>query len=339
MKENKFKVFLLFSFLMASCSYSKNTMTPTIEIHELITQTVELTKVKTIVVPTLQEVILPFATPTKFPENSIDDPKGFITTLLRTNGNCDAPCILGISPGSAQYISTNTFFKYFKSLNAPVDLSLYDYGVNTFSTDHSELLNIKIKENNQIFQIYFSDLITESGFINMLHLAAKSININLDNNSVKYTFDNPYYNEFFSYYSVQNIMKIFGQPSQILVAPLDDPFKQIPYYTFSIILIYPEQGFLIQYISLHVNEGDNYYGCPSKSVFDIMAWQPKNDESIMMVIKNFDGGEGINPLNFSWFKDIQNVTGLRVKEFYEKYRNESNECIESPKKIWFPPEK
>ena len=56
----------------------------------------------------------PTITLTPFP--TVEDPAAFLIELLKTNGSCDLPCMLGISPGAIQMTRA---FEYFQSFQLP----------------------------------------------------------------------------------------------------------------------------------------------------------------------------------------------------------------------------
>jgi hypothetical protein len=124
-----------------------------------------------------------------------------------------------------------------------------------------------------------------------------------------------------------------------LIRPVtDDPGRPSPpaQYTFSFVLVYPKNGFLIEYISERRESEEFFVGCPTKPYsLNISAWNPNTSHNLGDAVEFFSSIDGINNQNVSAYKSLEDVTAHNISQFHEMFRDpNSSECIETLKELW-----
>jgi hypothetical protein len=146
------------------------------------------------------------------------------------------------------------------------------------------------------------------------------------------------FNKAFEYYSLPQILSNYGMPSQVLLAPFpDDPIRtDVKWQPFSLVLLYPEKGIFVEYVSPRGTISNDFVGCPSKAHISLAVWSPESDMSLEYVIQK--AGSEINELNMDYFKPVEEATSMTLNEFYQKFKDPNNTaCLETPMDFWQTP--
>ncbi|MDD5468087.1 MAG: hypothetical protein PHS96_09785 [Anaerolineales bacterium] len=143
------------------------------------------------------------------------------------------------------------------------------------------------------------------------------------------------FNTAFAYYLLPQMLSNYGPPSQVLLLPFpDDPERpNFTWQPFSLVLLYPEQGIIVEYVSQRETIGENFAGCPDKAHFSLGVWSPDSDLPLKTIVQK--AGMEIHELNIDYFKPLEEATSLSLEEFYQIYKNPQNtQCIKTPISIW-----
>jgi hypothetical protein len=149
-------------------------------------------------------------------------------------------------------------------------------------------------------------------------------------------FGDPRFEELMRSYSVAEILSGYGRPSSALVAAFPTREGDAPrdYEPFSLVLFYPDEGFLAEYISPVESIGDQFVACPQGARVEVVAWgrgrRPTLEEAVQR-----KSGDGIHKLNFDYFRTIETATEMDMQTFIEVFSDPLNgSCITTPKSLW-----
>lgn len=253
------------------------------------------------------------------------NPMGLLVALLRDNGDCEFPCMLGISAGIDGVNEPDVFKQFSNSSLTEND----DFQVFTDEKSRSLLVTSKIDEDSWE-SIFFSQIIVDehSQDIKILHLETQ----NDPSFEIDFTDENGL--SISSYYALSSILRQYGIPSEVLIAPFPvDPNYPEESYPFSTVLFYEKHNALLQYVSDRRDIEGNYLGCQPTTYIDIVTWSTSKTVSINEAV-NYLSGIGVNRLNIKYFKNIDTVTSYSLADFYTKFSDNSEKCIETPKTYW-----
>ncbi len=253
------------------------------------------------------------------------DPMDILVALLRDNGDCKFPCLLGISTDIAG-VNVPDIFKQFSnsSLTENDDVQVF-----IDEKSRSLLATSKIDEDSWE-SIFFSQIIVDENDqdIKILHLETQN------DTSFEIDFTDKNGLSISSYYALSSILRQYGIPSEVLIAPfpVDRNYPEES-YPFSTVLFYEKYNVLLQYVSDRRDIEGIYLGCHPTTYIDIVTWSTSKTVSINEAV-NYLSGIGANRLNIKYFKDIGTVTSYSLADFYAKFSDNSEECIETPKTYW-----
>ncbi|MBI5932409.1 MAG: hypothetical protein HY867_01780 [Chloroflexi bacterium] len=308
MKRTTPIILILATFLIVNCSpqLTVDSVTATATSQPAITMTPDIT-----IHPTL-------ASPLVLQQS--DEIKAKLFSLLKNNGGCQLPCLLGNTPERTTKQEIQNFFSQFGLLDTDEMRILrgdsytdrvswahffFPYSTNTYLT-----LGVTARyEEDQIEGIgmeTFSQLHSDDSWI-------------LTWNSS--------YTDLMAYYLLPQILTSYGRPFQIFVKTIpDDPqHPDVSFNSLYLVLFYPDQGFYLKYDMKRVIVDDKYVGCPAKSFVDIIVWSPDNKDGFK---------KWTEPYYFGDYKSVAEATSLSGDEFYETFKEQSIGCIETPLEVW-----
>lgn len=248
-----------------------------------------------------------------------DDAYLLLVDLLRNNKGCDLPCWWGITPSISSSSDAYTTLVTFKSI--AYDGLLYPTGGVIDITYPKDELLIKI---NVKFHSDSSGLITR-----MLKISTQVLR-DLGNRSYEEIYDSSSYIELLNSYSLANILAKYGRPSQVLLRADIYNYTQSR-ETFEVTLLYPEKGIYVRYNSVAERVASNIIGCPSMAFVELWLLSPDDKDSYDEFLSVNDATwEG----NFPYTKPVEEAALMTVEEFYQTFREPTNNCLKTPLDIW-----
>ncbi len=220
-------------------------------------------------------------TPTIIPTLSIDQSKKLFWELLTENPACEFPCVFGITPG---YSSKETLQKFGTTIG---NHSASEFTVLYREDDDVTRITWLIPQERYQLQAYFQDNIVE-------YLAFNACVSNVYNHCV---FDNSNFNDNVEMFSLSQVMMDYGQPGDIFVWAWHDsdmPEPGASWSQISLVLYYPEDGFLFEYVMPTESINNQYKGCLSKTRWKITTWDQENNPSLEEVLEKAASGLGVN---------------------------------------------
>lgn len=219
-----------------------------------------------------------------------------VLELLRNNGECRLPCFWGFVPNQ----------------------------------DDGEFLTFLMKIGNEDGRLILArnDVFLEiqialAGNSNAIYTKAYH-NIA---NRIEKIYSSSYYSEPFQYYSLSSLLTAYGLPEQVYVVldtGIADMGLGVDLYLLSI--EYPTNGWMAVFEMPLREEGGKFLGCPWESFVNLRVWSAGNDPS-----DPFIGGLGGD--DKSYLFTIEEASSMTLEEFYQKFKDPSTACLETPADI------
>jgi len=292
--------------------------------------------------PTLRSTttLLPTVTATNVPATltpistlTADDSRQILFSLLETNGDCELPCIFGFTPGQNIVLLDNFVFKFGETTSEQTIISSHKF-------EKSGGFISLLRENQLATRVYLSYYPAANGKTSnqiTLHLDSlqeKGYNADLSNANLSPIIGDPVFNEHVRYYMLSNILSTFGTPSNILVAAYPNDPLSPGSEPFSVVIMYEQQGFFIEYVSFRQSEADYYIGCPWRSHVAVSAWDLNTQRKQADIF--LKGGMVLNDTNFSYYKPIEEATSMTISDFVAQFSVPTKDCIRTPISMWKP---
>lgn len=282
-----------------------------------------------------------YLAPTALPAITASNAREVLEEFVLENGGCELPCVFGVIPGESGEESVDSLVSYFQEDVLQVGIHGYDEGDRVYASVHREEnhggVTLLFWKNRLRVQFSFNYFFDESE-VDQITLGVEAFQ-HVENVSqrAEMSFEHPYFESLLKSYSLGHILNTYGPPTQILVKvfPDDPEAPQSAIYLFDFVLFYPQQGFVVEYLSVREEYGEYYLGCPTKAHIDLSTWNPRKKLSLGDAIRYFSNVNGISRSNLVSFKPIEDVTSLGISNFYDMYRDKTFEgCVATPKDLW-----
>lgn len=299
-----------------------SSFTPTL-IEQSATSTSTLTIVPTLTSsPSQTSTIIPTALPTL----SVEAARNRLQDMLANNGDCLLSCLWGITPGVSSSHDARIILEPLSSIS---DLT-------HFSSERGTIYLLKtegdlIISTNVMFLTY-----PTTEIVSRITYQAKALKALTGENGVIGVFDSAVFGEQLSLYMLPQILSQYGRPSSVMLTTLAEPPPQsrggdIGY--FRIILLYPDQGILVRYITqIHV-VGQYVLGCPTNAHIELELYPAGSGDSFF---ENLDPSLQEDIRNN--YKPLEEVTSMSIDNFYQTFRQPTDECLKTPTNLWPIPE-
>ncbi|MEW6179158.1 MAG: hypothetical protein AB1522_04445 [Chloroflexota bacterium] len=339
MRTSHITSFIITLLVMSVASCSGFDSTPAID-----TQVTIATKERIILVQPTSKSTIPAFFQTKlpppeqndkspFPTLSAEEAKILLLELVHNPKDCPLPCLWNLQPGQTTAKVAYDFVSQFGYIKTDELEIVSEYFGNSGGVGISHKMDdIHIVTD---FSYYYS----QSGeVVNLLHLYSYTLK---DYGADPITglpqlapiWATEQFNQEMQSYLLSTILKLYGLPDEVLVGTWleeADYYGSVTYRPFSLLLLYLQHGFIIEYQSIRGSIGEDYTGCPYESHIKITTWSPKDNVSMQEITEKASFTISIESL-----RPIDEVTDLTVESFYLKFRDEKTRlCIHTPAKLW-----
>ena len=300
---------------------TRNSATATPPPSSTPTATVEAPPTPT---PARREVT-PAPTLTPTPTLSAGKAKSLILDLLRDNGACRLPCFWGLPPTA----SANMVRSFIAHLG---NIILEDFQSRKIG-DNSEFILISQGHSSVSIGIerYLSGGSLEQSIIDFESYQEPES----QPEDGRIAYGDPYFRWMLHYYLLPQILSNYGKPDQVLLAPILYDAPWLVDDDIDLVLLYQDEGFLVEYILLKHEEGEDFSGCPSEIGFILIVTQaPKQDLSLADFVKHKSLGITDLDLDIDYYLPIEEATSLTIDEFYETFKVPNNPCLKIPRTLW-----
>ncbi|HZU87125.1 MAG TPA: hypothetical protein VFF78_06555, partial [Anaerolineaceae bacterium] len=257
------------------------------------------------------------------PTLAVEDARARLTDLLANNGVCQLPCLWGITPGTTTNQEAATILAPLSSLS---NFAVFDFDIGTIYIEY------KIKDDLRML----IDVVFESNQDDVYHVhfqgrASKELGAG---NGWDDDFDSTDFGERLDFYMLHQVLTTYGRPSSVLLFTYGEfPSPRYGQGHFKLILIYPKQGIMIQYTTEMRVVGDNVEGCLANAHIMMDLFPPENPGAFDEYVASTE-----LPSLMAYYKPLEEVTSLSIDDFYELFRQPTDECLVTPANLWPTPE-
>jgi hypothetical protein len=269
-------------------------------------------------IPVPLDTLTPVSSPTTVPTLAAEKARTKLLDLLAMNGGCRLPCFWGITPGKSSYQDVQAILVALSSLSHSLHLNPSGASDITprLTEGDLEIYNraaFLTSEKDVVYRIAFNAEahrpLPEGGYIDV--------------------FNSKFFGEKTSAYSLSHVLAEQGVPASVMIQTAGGPLTRGGTGGFDILLLYPDQGILVNYTTQMQMDGTYVRGCPSNAHVEMELYPPGNSDSFFEHLKQTDWA-----VRFSGYQALEEVTSMSPKEFYEIFRQPSDRCIETAAKLW-----
>jgi hypothetical protein len=322
---------LLFIVIVSGCTQLVQS-TPTLSLVEPtipITMTVATKTATPTLTPSPTSTPIP-ATPTDIPTLPAEDARQRLLTLLANNNGCRLPCLWGIIPGKSSYLDARSILLPLRGIAATAYFDFTSYPVDDISPLYVES---DLRLNTRVAYVYGND-----GVVSYIIFRALEEQLSKDEYGNQLTtpiYGSPEFIQRVEYYSLSNLFSEQGIPASVMIS------RELTYennrrsFLIDIVILYPNQGIWAQYTTwMDENEvGSRIRSCPVNARIEMELYPPGNPDSFYVLLDKTNWGT-----TKVGYKTLEEATSMSVQEFYEIFRNPTDQCIETPTNLWPIPE-
>jgi len=298
-----------------------HTLTPTIHPSQVVSTPYAATATMQVLTPPFRPTLQP------------SDAKTLVTNLLQGNGGCRLPCIWGIDLQKTSFSEAQAFVGQFGKFTGE-DLYLYSTSWGGGKVDDGGGMVAHIQRQDLVLMTgfdYYGDKTTLKRIV--LHATAGKLEGEPPNRGTRTLYDgSPYFEEKVGYYLLPQFLKREGKPSAIWIYPIQEDERKLAKMPFSLLMVYEDRGFMIEYRFTKLVRGEKLTGCPAKAgEFDLSTWDARKKPSLSEILPAVG-----NQYSFGMFyKPLQETTAMTVDEFYTTYTSEqSTKCLTTKQSFW-----
>ncbi len=300
-------ILVFFVFVLSGCSNIINFPIGT-QTQISVSPTNELSKIT----PTTDIL----GTPTKQNTNGNQS----LYDFMSTNGNCDLPCVWGLSPGISNESNAQNVLLQYKQLADNL----------VFSKNFGTISIISQKEDYQIYSklSYLTDTIDEKVMMIEYKIEAHKP---LSMGGYEEIINKDSFGDYTSFYDLKSVLTNLGEPVDVYIGTLASDYSNGGNWGFHILLWYPNYGLLIDYKTKpDYTKNKIIIGCPKNASVTINSFI-YNDETRFHKIFN----ETDWPQNISFnYRLLSEVTELSKDDFVNLYLKNLEWCINTPIDEW-----
>jgi hypothetical protein len=317
MKNIVFRLLITFSLLLwtVACTTSLNPTTADPTSTEMIfTQPV---------LSTSTETMQP-----SFPTLTAEEANTEIQRLLSNEQGCSFPCWWDLTPGQTQVVDVINFLD---------SLSVFSIGAFRLNPEEGYILLIMPQSQDSYLHLTFVYK-GRKEILERLWLRIQSMHkVTYPDGSSSYevSWGDPLLAEILRSYNLSQVLSKYGMPSEVLIRTHQAALLNQP-WPISLIVYYPEQGFMIEYVADGMPAPNNNIGwCPSLAFPIFWFWTPSNEITMLDVVSEIPGEQiDRESLEAGNFKTIVEATGMSIEEFYSLFKNNEDKCVETPTNLW-----
>lgn len=258
------------------------------------------------------------------PSLTADEARKRLNDLLTTNGGCQLPCLWGITPDKTSNQEAITLLASLSGLSE----------FHVFKPDSGSITAYDRLKDGRILSTYISYL-TNNDKVNSILFISRAIEELSGEDGFRDIFDSTDFGERLNNYMLHQVLNSLGRPSSVRMTTLGEfPPARYGQGHFKIILLYPEQGFAVQYTTEMQVVGKNVEGCLANAHVEMEFFPAGNTDAFYEQLALTDWKRRIE-----YYKPIEEVTTMSVDDFYQTFRQHPTICLETPANLWPLPER
>lgn len=282
--------------------------------------------------PAATDTPTPVFTLTAAPTLPAEDARKRLLDLLANNGGCRLPCLWGITPGKSNFREARNILIPLISI---AETAYFDY--TSYPEDDISPLYIEgdLRLNTRVLYLYGKD-----GIVSLLTFRVIEEKVITDSSgnwiSRQPIYGLPTFIKRVEYYSLSHLLSEQGIPDSVMITTEGPSLTYIGVIDVNIVLLYPDQGIWAKY-KTSVDEqkvGSSIRSCPANAHIEMELYPPGNPDSFFALLEETEWG-----MTKNGYKPLDEATSMSVEEFYQTFRNPTDQCIETPTKLWPTPER
>jgi hypothetical protein len=277
--------------------------------------------------PSPTSTSIPTAIPTAVPTLPVEVARPKLLEMLGNNSNCRLPCLWGITPGESTKQEAQAILSPLSSLS----------GFTAFSRPSSGAIDPVYTDGDLETYMNLSFAVSPENDIvtNIVFLGRALRKSNDKNSDILYydVFDSKLFREHMRAYMLPYILSEQGIPTSVKLYTSGGMTPGGPIGGFHILLLYPDQGFLVHYNTQMKIVGANVRGCPASAYVELQLYPAGNGDSFIKSLS-----QSWQDIISDYYKPVETVTSMSQEQFYETFRQPTEKCIETPAKLWPTPE-
>jgi len=255
---------------------------------------------------------------TEIPTLSLDDAQSKLIELLTNNGGCKLPCFWGINPDKSSFQETMEILVPLSDIS---QFTHFETGIGAIDPEYVEdelIIHTSVR--------FLSDPNTNI----VSHIAFTSRALNKVDGGFIEVFVSSAYSKLVDYYMLKNILTRYGNPTRVMLSTMARLPSNSVVGGFKILLLYPDQGILVNYTMQMQIVGENIMGCPSDSSAEFELYASGQSNSFF----DFLEPTGWPQIIENTYKPIDEVTAMTKDDFYQLFSEQTEECVLTPASLW-----
>lgn len=314
------------------------TITPPSSLLPMNTTTPTLTST---IMPTYTPSISP--TPTAFPALPKKQAQTRLFDLLATNGGCHLPCVWGITAGKTTFQEAREILQPLSGISQSGSFGLPTNFENNILDSIEPIFDEGDMETSADVRYLFAG----DGIVNRIAFKGTQIKKIFRGeifDGFQPVYDSKVFGQRFHPYMLSELLSILGRPTSVVMQTYRYGRDNMSNNgVFELMLVYPNQGVLAHYTTEMKVIGENAHTCFANAAVELDIF-PSNDADnfVKSLTKQtywdlFAEKETIDIDNPFW-KSVEHATSMNLDQFYETFRQDSDQCIETPINQWATPE-
>jgi len=266
----------------------------------------------------------PSTTSMVIPALPIEDARLRLLDLLSNNGGCRLPCLWGITPGES---TVQDSWAILAPLSSISDLSVFEPHLGTIDPIYDVGDGLEL-----LFNV---NLLGSHDVVIRIPFSGRAVHELENDRGITSVFDSTFFGEKLNLYMLPQILSEYGRPSSVLLFTLAEvPSWRFGQGYFRIALLYPEQGIFVHYTTEMSVEGENVVGCPSNAHVDLELTPSGSSDKFFELLAPTNWPQILDD-----YKSVDEVTSMTIEDFYQTFRQPTEECLKTPADLWQVPEK
>lgn len=261
-------------------------------------------------------------TPTAIPTLPVEEASKRLLDLLANNGDCRFPCLWGIVMGKSTYQEAQVILSSLSSISE----------LTSFTPEGGAIFPVYKQVDLEIYVTVGFLTNPSDGIVNHIAFNTEARRLVKDS-GYENAFDSKFFGEKASAYALSHVLSEQGTPSSVMIATAGGPLTRGGTGGFAILLLYPDQGILVNYTTQMHLIGTNVRGCPVNAHIEMELYPMGSTDSFFEMLEQTDWA-----IKFDYYKPLEEVTSMSINEFYQTFRESTEKCIETPANLWATPE-
>jgi hypothetical protein len=242
--------------------------------------------------------------------------------LLASNSGCRLSCFWGIVPGKTSFQEAQAILAPLGSIS---DFTAFRDGLGSVSPYLTE-------GNWKLYTTLDFSSNSETNLVNSISFNAEA-HRPLEQGGYEDLYNSNKFGEMISAYTLPRVLSELDEPESVMISTVGGPLTRGGTGGFDLLLLYPDQGILINYTTQMHLTGKDVRGCLTNAHVEMELHPFGQPDLFFGSLQKTDWA-----VKLSNYKPLEEVAPISAQEFYETFSEPTNKCIETPANLWPTPE-